>query len=114
MKPALLILCGLMLAHQAAQGVRAAEGVIPNIPAGRFIAGSDQAERDAAYDLDQAAYGHDRTLQWGWYDNERPRSDHHLPVFAISRTLITNRPSTGIIIRWSWSPIMTPWPMPPG
>ena len=55
MKPALLILWGLMLAHQAAQGVL---GAMPG-----------------------------------------PKAD---------------RPSTGIIIRWSWSPIMTPWPMLPG
>ncbi len=61
------------------------------IPAGNFIAGSDQVERDAAYDLDQAAYGHDRTRKWGWYDDERPRRDQHLPAFTITRTAITNR-----------------------
>ncbi|MDE0940859.1 MAG: SUMF1/EgtB/PvdO family nonheme iron enzyme [Alphaproteobacteria bacterium] len=60
------------------------------VPAGTFIAGSDRAERDAAYDLDQAAYGHDRTRQWGWYDDERPRSQLHMAAFVITRTLITN------------------------
>jgi formylglycine-generating enzyme required for sulfatase activity len=61
------------------------------IPAGDFIAGSNQGERDAAYDLDQAAYGHDRTRKWRWYDDERPRRGHNLPTFAITRTTITNR-----------------------
>ncbi len=74
-------------------GVQAGEIPVPatvNIQAGGFIAGSGQAERDAAYDLDQAAYGHDRTRQWGWYDDERPRRRHHLPAFAITRSTITN------------------------
>ena len=61
------------------------------IPAGTFIAGSNQAERDAAYALDRAAYGHDRTRQWGWYDDEGSRKMHHLAAFAITRTSITNR-----------------------
>ncbi|MDP7546541.1 MAG: SUMF1/EgtB/PvdO family nonheme iron enzyme [Alphaproteobacteria bacterium] len=72
----------------------AGPGALPQtiaIPAGDFIAGSDQAERDAAYDLDQAAYGHDRTRKWGWYDDERPRRGHYLPAFKITRTTITNR-----------------------
>ncbi|MDA1097655.1 MAG: SUMF1/EgtB/PvdO family nonheme iron enzyme [Proteobacteria bacterium] len=72
----------------------AGQGVVPEtiiIPAGGFIAGSDQAERDAAYNLDQAAYGHDRTRKWRWYDDERPRRGHHLPAFVITRTVITNR-----------------------
>jgi formylglycine-generating enzyme required for sulfatase activity len=73
---------------------RAENVILPQtvtIPAGPFVAGSDQAERDAAYALDQAAYGHDRTRQWGWYDDERPRKRHHLAAFAITRTTITNR-----------------------
>jgi hypothetical protein len=43
------------------------------IAEGAFVAGSDQAEREAAYFLDEAAYGHDRTRQFGWYDRERNR-----------------------------------------
>ena len=77
-------------AHIASAGPGAAPETIA-IPAGDFIAGSDQAERDAAYNLDQAAYGHDRTRKWGWYDDERPRRGHYLPAFAITRTAITNR-----------------------
>ena len=31
------------------------------IPAGAFVMGSDEAEREAAYGLDEAAYGHSIT-----------------------------------------------------
>lgn len=60
------------------------------IPAGSFIAGSDKAEREAGYRLDERAYGHSRTREWGWYDDERPRRRHHLPAFEITRTPISN------------------------
>ncbi len=61
-----------------------------DIPAGPFIAGSDQAERDKAYALDEAAYGHSRTREWGWYDDERERQTINLPAFSITRNLITH------------------------
>ncbi|MBC8241130.1 MAG: SUMF1/EgtB/PvdO family nonheme iron enzyme [Alphaproteobacteria bacterium] len=89
---ALLAMLITLMANAAM--AQADPGMVPEtitIPAGEFIAGSDQAERDGAYDLDQAAYGHDRTRKWGWYDDERPRRRHHLPTFAITRTTITNR-----------------------
>lgn len=60
------------------------------VPAGSFIAGSDQAEREAAYRLDEAAYGHDRTRKWGWYDSERDRQGIETGAFRITRSLITN------------------------
>jgi len=31
------------------------------VPAGPFLMGSERAEREAAYRLDEAAYGHSRT-----------------------------------------------------
>jgi len=97
--PAIVIaICAVIIGAAAASAevarVAAEEIPVPAtvaVPAGGFIAGSDQAERDAAYDLDQAAYGHDRTRQWGWYDDERSRRRHHLAAFAITRTAITNR-----------------------
>ena len=55
-----------------------------------FIAGSDAAERDYGYRLDEAAYGHSRTRERGWYDRERPRGTKSLDGFFITRTLITN------------------------
>lgn len=60
------------------------------IAEGAFVAGSDQAEREAAYFLDEAAYGHDRTRQFDWYDRERNRVSIWLPAYEITRTVITN------------------------
>ena len=67
--------------------------VVPSvvmIPTGGFIAGSDAAEREMAYQLDEAAYGHSRTRERGWYDRERPRGRHTAGAFAITATPITN------------------------
>ena len=60
------------------------------IPAGRFIAGSDAAERELGYRLDEAAYGHGITRKNGWYDRERPRQTLELPAYRITLTAITN------------------------
>lgn len=61
------------------------------IPAGPYITGSDRVEREAAYLLDEAAYGHSRTREWRWYENERARKTLTTDAFRITRTLITNR-----------------------
>ncbi|MCH7863971.1 MAG: SUMF1/EgtB/PvdO family nonheme iron enzyme, partial [Proteobacteria bacterium] len=60
------------------------------IPAGPFFAGSDGVEREAAYRLDEAAYGHSRTREWGWYDDERNRRKIEIGAYRITQTLITN------------------------
>ncbi len=60
------------------------------IPAGSFIAGSDAAEREAGYRLDEAAYGHSVTRQQRWYASERPRGAAETDAYAITKTLITN------------------------
>ena len=60
------------------------------IAAGPFIAGSDRAEREAAYNLDEAAYGHRRTREWKWYEVEPPRENRETVAYAIARTPITN------------------------
>ena len=60
------------------------------IPAGGFIVGSDRAEREVAYRLDEAAYGHSVTREQEWYEVERKRQKLELPGFRITRTLITN------------------------
>ncbi len=60
------------------------------VPCGPFIAGSDAAEREAAYRLDEAAYGHSRTRERGWYERERARGVETLDAFHITRTPITN------------------------
>lgn len=61
------------------------------IPPGPFIAGSDAAEREAGYRLDEAAYGHTVTRDRGWYDRERDRGPLELDGYFITRNLITNR-----------------------
>lgn len=60
------------------------------IPEGRFIAGSDAAEREAAYSLDEAAYGHARTRESRWYENERARGEAMASAFAIMLAPVTN------------------------
>ena len=60
------------------------------IPAGPFIAGSDAGEREFAYALDEAAYGHTVTRDNEWYDRERDRTTVAVPAYAIARTPISN------------------------
>ena len=50
----------------------------------------DAAERDYGYRLDEAAYGHDRTRERGWYDDERPRGMFSTGSYTIMRTPVTN------------------------
>ncbi len=63
---------------------------VVDIPAGPFVAGSDAAEREAAYRLDEAAYGHSVTRKQGWYDREGARREKHLNGFSIMRRPVTN------------------------
>ncbi len=63
---------------------------IITIPAGPFITGSDAREREAAYSLDEKAYGHNRTRTARWYENERNRKVLETGSYGITRTLITN------------------------
>ncbi|MDA1326237.1 MAG: SUMF1/EgtB/PvdO family nonheme iron enzyme [Proteobacteria bacterium] len=60
------------------------------IAAGAFVRGSDRAEREAAYRLDEKAYGHSITRNNKWYESEFVRENQETPAFAITRTLITN------------------------
>lgn len=62
-----------------------------SIPAGEFLYGSTPEEREAAYRLDSAAYGHNRTRELGWYDSEPVRQAVTTGAYAITRTPITNR-----------------------
>ena len=80
------------LTASAAAGKLAPELVpeVVTIPAGKFITGSDQAEREEAYRLDEKAYGHPVTRKQRWYDFEDKRQTMSLPAFTISKSLITN------------------------
>ncbi len=60
------------------------------IPAGPFITGSDRAERETAYQLDEAAYGHSVTRRSRWYESEPARQNVDLPAYSIMKNLVTN------------------------
>ncbi len=83
-----------LLAACAESGVAAqSKSPIPelvSVSAGPYIRGSDRREREAAYLLDEAAYGHNRTRTGRWYENEPARQTVELPAFEIARDPITN------------------------
>ena len=79
----------ILLAPNIAWGDAAVPRVIP-IPAGAFIQGSDRAEREAAYRLDEAAYGHSVTRKNKWYESEFKRGPANTGAYDITATLITN------------------------
>ena len=85
----------------------AAEFAIPatvSIPAGRFFAGSYPGERKAAYRLDAAAYGHSRTRQLQWYENERPRAVYELAAYRIMTVPVTNEHYAAFVAATGWPP----------
>ena len=62
-----------------------------DIPTGPFITGSDRAEREYAYQLDEQGYGHRLTREQRWYEDERERQHMTVGAFAIMKHLVTNR-----------------------
>lgn len=83
------LLLGLVGATAAGQGGRTIPDTV-EVPAGSFILGSDAAEREFGYALDERAYGHSATRKGRWYAGEFPRETRHLPVFRIATTPVTN------------------------
>ena len=81
------LLTGAMTGASVSQSTR--EPIAINIPAGPFVMGSDAEEREFAYRLDEAAYGHSVTRQNGWYDRE-PQSTVSLEAFSIQNIPVTN------------------------
>lgn len=61
-----------------------------SVPAGPFVMGSDASEREAAYRLDEAAYGHSATRRQGWYSSEFPRQEARTGAYGIMRVPVTN------------------------
>jgi formylglycine-generating enzyme required for sulfatase activity len=61
------------------------------VPAGPFIAGSDWVEREAAYYLDEAAYGRPITREQRWYENESERRVVQVEAFEIMKFPVTNQ-----------------------
>ncbi len=60
------------------------------VAAGAFITGSNRAERELGYQLDERAYGHSITRKNRWYDDEDTRREIKLPAYSITKNLITN------------------------
>ncbi len=60
------------------------------VPAGSFLTGSERAEREYAYRLDEAAYGHSRTRERKWYENEEALGARETGAYRITENLITN------------------------
>ena len=85
----MLKVAAVLLVAASPSAAAAVPETVP-VPAGAYIAGSSEDEREAAYRLDELAYGHSRTRSAGWYDDEQPRRSAALPAFAITRTPITN------------------------
>jgi len=72
----------------------AAQSLMPEpvaVPAGAFLYGSTPGQRRLAYALDERAYGHARTREMGWYDNEPPLTEGRTGAFEIASTPVTNR-----------------------
>lgn len=79
------------------------------VPAGRFVQGSDRPERDAAYLLDERAYGHSVTRSGRWYESEFKRRKIYLPAFRITRTAITNSQYAAFVVATGYpAPSVTP------
>ncbi len=62
-----------------------------DIPAGGFLAGSTDEERELAYSLDEKAYGHSRTRDQRWYEQERDMAQVETEAFSIMQTPVTNQ-----------------------
>ncbi len=60
------------------------------VPEGVFIMGSDDDEREAAYRMDEAAYGHSLTRERGWYNRELFRREVETGAYNITLRPITN------------------------
>ncbi len=90
MRCLLVVAFALLSMPAAAWGQAFAPPSTVTVAAGPFLLGSDRAEKEKAYRLDEAAYGHSRTREWRWYENEPVRQSLDLPAFAITRTPVTN------------------------
>lgn len=90
-----LILSALLAAWAVvAVGAQPASDPVPaavDIAAGTFVRGSDRAERELAYRLDEQAYGHGVTREQKWYEGEPSRGESTTGHYAITLTPITNR-----------------------
>ena len=84
----LVALCTL-----AAPLAMAGDAPVPSvieIPAGPYLHGSGRPQREAAYRMDEAAYGHSATRRQRWYESEFDYLQGKTAAYAIAATPITN------------------------
>ena len=84
------IAAALFASIHVVQGEPAHVPLVLSVPAGPFIAGSDDKGKELGYRLDEKGYGHRKTRQWGWYADERQRGEARTGAFHITITPITN------------------------
>lgn len=99
--------------------------IIPDtvqVPAGPYIRGSDAAQREYGYRLDERAYGHSVTRKGRWYAGEYPSATRNLSVYNITVTPITNAQYAAFIaatghpapdvdrVTWKSYGLIHPWP----
>jgi formylglycine-generating enzyme required for sulfatase activity len=84
----LLLILGITAANAATEVPVKIDTVL--IEAGEFTVGSDRAERESAYLMDEARYGHSATRKQQWYENEPALSQVNLSAFRIMKNLVTN------------------------
>lgn len=92
-QPVLLAAALILFLAGPSHGGGEAAAEIPDviqIPAGVFLVGSSRAERESAYRLDEAAYGHSVTRRDRWYENEPALTRRRTGAYGITRTAITN------------------------
>lgn len=86
-----ILVCLLVLFSFSTQPVSAFEAPATVIvDEGPFISGSDRAERDFGYTLDENAYGHNITRKNKWYERELDRAERTTGKYAIMKTPVTN------------------------
>ena len=96
-----VLLTAVLATQMMAQAVEAGSVTVPEvirIPAGSFVLGSGRAEREAAYRLDEAAYGHSVTRERQWYEDEPKRTTATLADFQITRTPVTNAQYAAFVV----------------
>ncbi len=80
---------GMFAAPLATAGEVPVPSVV-EIPAGSFFLGSGRPQREAAYRMDEVAYGHSVTRRQRWYESEFDYRQGATAAYAIAQTPITN------------------------
>jgi toxoflavin biosynthesis protein ToxD len=84
------VLVGALISFGVTAKNNATIPLMIDIPPGPFVRGSDPAEREYGYALDERAYGHSVTRKGRWYAGELRRETRHITAYRIARTPVTN------------------------